>query len=303
MPLRRFTLIAALLPIALLSIGCASLVRNRDENIIKARQLSLRGSDAMQRGQWGDAEAALTGAVEICPMDERMRRQYAETLWNLGDRPAAITHMERAVRLSGGDPELLVRLGDMYLEQGDLDRAFEQAQRAIASNRQLAAAWALHGDVCQRRGLTDESLASYHRALSYSAHYPRVQLAIAAAYRQQGRYSRELATLRCLADGYPAGEVPSQVRFLEGLAQKQLGRHEAAIEAFLVAARDGQPSPELLYHLAESRMMSGDAANARIAVRAALAVAPNHAPSQRLLSQLDTLPRKLAVIPRSPTHY
>jgi tetratricopeptide (TPR) repeat protein len=300
----RLSLLAALLPITLAAVGCASLPRNRaDENVVKARQLSLRGADAMQRGRWSEAEVLLREAVRMCPMDERMLCQYAETLWNLGDHAQAVEHMESAARLSGDDPELVVQLGDMYLEQGDLQRAGEQAERAIAANRQLASAWALRGDVLQRRGMTDESLASYHRALSYQEHYPRVQLAVAAAYQQQARYRRMLSTLRNLADGYPAGAVPARVRFLEGLAQKELGRYEAANEAFLAAARQGEPWPELWYELAESRLLMGDTANARIAARAALTMAPQHVPSQQLLARLDTLQRNVALAPNSPVRY
>jgi tetratricopeptide (TPR) repeat protein len=151
--------------------------------------------------------------------------------------------------------------------------------------------------------MTDESLASYHRALSYQEHYPRVQLAIAAAYQQQARYRRMLSTLRNLADGYPAGAVPARVRFLEGLAQKELGRYEAANEAFLAAARQGEPWPELWYELAESRLLMGDTANARIAARAALTMAPQHVPSQQLLARLDTLQRNVALAPNSPVRY
>jgi len=294
--LLRFSPIAPGILISILVAGCASLSRSKlDESVLTARQLSLRGTEAIQRGKWGDAEACLSEAVQLCPLDERMRCQYAETLWNLGAYDEAIQHMQFAVRLSGGNPELSVRLGEMYLQKGDPQRASEQAERAIAANRELASAWALRGDVLQRQGDYEGGLASYHRALSFVEHYPRVQLAIAECYRRQGRHSRVLGTLQSLADGYPTGDVPAEVQFQEGLAQKELGRYEAAIGSFTDAARKSAPSPELLQQLAETYLLMNDPANARIAVKAALALEPAHRPSQQLLTQLETHERNVAV--------
>jgi tetratricopeptide (TPR) repeat protein len=293
----RLALIVSWISLTVTAAGCASLSRSRlDEGVLTGRQLSLRGAEAIQQSRWGDAEGFMSEAVRLCPMDERMRAQYAETLWNLNARDDAIQHMQFAVRLSGGSPELLVRLGDMYLEHGDLTLASQQADRAIAANRQLASAWALRGDVQQRQGDEEESLASYHRALSYSDHYPRVQLAIAEVYRRQGRHGRVLATLRNLADGYPVGEVPGQVRYLEGLAQKELGRYDAAVGSFTAATRKSPPSSELLFQLAETRLLMGDSVNSQIAARAALAIEPTHEPSQRLLAHIEGESRNVAVL-------
>lgn len=286
----RIVLIATCLWLAVSVTGCSSFSRNRlDENVLAGRQLSLRGIEAMQQARWGDAEALISESVRLCPTDERIRAQYAETLWNLHARQDAILHMQLAVKLSGGNPDLLVRLGDMHLEQGDLDLAAAQADRAIAANRHLAAAWALRGDVFQRQGDDAQSLASYHRALGYSSpsHYPRVQLAIAESYRKQGRHGRALATLRRLADGYPVDEVPAQVRFLEGLAQKELGRYDGAIASLTAAIRKSSASPEYLFHLAETHLLMGDTVNARIAIGAALAADPAHQPSHQLVNYLD----------------
>jgi tetratricopeptide (TPR) repeat protein len=233
-------------------------------------------------------------------MDERMRSQYAETLWNLNAKEQAIEHMEFAVRLSGGNPNLLVRLGDMYLEQGQLELAYEQADQAILANRQLACAWALRGDVLRKQGNVDGSLAAYHRALSITRHFPRVQFAIAEAYNQQARYNRALATLRKLADGYPPGDAPAKVHYLQGMAQRELGRYDDAIASFTTAQR-AQPSAETCYQLAATRLMKGDAANARVSINDALALRPDHGPSLALLSQIESSQQRTAAL--RPGHY
>lgn len=287
------TLAAVLMLFA--SGGCATLAKHKtDQNVVSARQLSLRGMNASQQGQWREAEVFLSRACEMCPLDERIRCHYAETLWQLGSQQQAVAHMEEAVRLSGGNAELSVRLGDMYLAGGDLQRAALQAEFAVQANRQLASAWALRGDVLRAMGRDEDALASYHRAQSQQTHYPRVQLATAEIYSRQKRPARALATLRALADGYPSGETPQQVVALQGLALKDLGRYDAAVEMLAAAARQGPASTELLVQLAETQWLAGDAANARLTLQAARAQSSQEPQAVPLTAQADALQRKLS---------
>jgi Flp pilus assembly protein TadD len=250
--------------------------------------------DARQRGRLQEAESLLSQATEKCPLDEKIRSHYSETLWDSGQRDLAVANMEEAVRLSGGDMDRVVRLGEMYLAQGDLDRAAAQAETAIQANRPRADAWALRGNVLRAQKRDRESLAAYHRALSYQEHYPSVQLAIAAIYRRQGRHSRELATLRSLADGYPPGEMPHRVQYLEGLALKELRRYQAAADVLASAAARGEVSSELLYHLAESQWLAGDPVNARLTLQSALQQSQHEPAGQQTAAALLALQRKLS---------
>jgi tetratricopeptide (TPR) repeat protein len=226
------------------SAGCRVFRRQQtsDEGIAAARHLSLQGLDAQQRGQWERAETLFASAILKCPGDERARYGYAESLWQRGAWDQAIGHMEDAVRLSGDDPERLVRLGQMYRSQGNLPLAGRQADRAIAANPQLATAWALRGHVWHAQGNRTEALTSYHRALSYQQPLPEVQLAIAEIYAQENRPQRALATLQALAASFPPGQVPPEVSYHEGLALRALGRHQDAERVFAKAEQAGKPA-------------------------------------------------------------
>lgn len=276
--------------------GCASFSKQRvDENVVAARQLAMRGMDAMQRGQYPDAETLFEESLQLCPLDERTHRHYAQMLWRRGAHEPAIAHMEDAVRLSGGAAEMLVELGDMYLARGDLALAEQQADRALAASRQLPAAWALKGDVLQRQGRTAESLANYHRALAYREHYPRVQFAVAELYRNQGNSARSLATLQALEQGYPPDQVPASVFFHQGLALRQLHRHNEAIERLATARQLGDNTPELLVELAGAQMQIGDIGNARLSLQTALATVGPRPSNDPLSLQIAAAQRQLAV--------
>lgn len=267
--------------------GCKSLRRDPGANVISARQMSLQGLEAIQQGEWQQAEAWFANAVQTNPVDERAHGQYAELLWRRGVQKEAIEHLEESVKLSAGDPKLLVRLGEMYLARGDADGAWRQAEQAIQANRQLACAWALRGDVARKRGNLQAALADYHRGLSYEGHCPHVQLALAEIYRRQNRPRRALSTLEILAEHYPPNEIPQELLLEQGLALKALGRHGRAVEVLAMAARQGEPSADLLFHLADAQLSAGDTASARLAVVAALTQQPTHEPSRELMAKIE----------------
>jgi len=267
-----------------------------DEAVSAARDLSLRGIDAQQKGQPGQAEELFAAAVQRCPHDERAHCCYAEVLWQRGAQDEAVAHMEEAVRLSGSDPQRRVQLGKMYLARGQVHQASLQAEKAIAANRQSAAAWALHGDVLRAEGLRSEAMASYHRALSIQSHYPEVQFALADLYGQQNRPQRALSTLQALADHYPPDEIPSEVSYREGLVLRGLGRHQDAVEQLAKAVKRGPTTPDMLCELAQTQVLAGDRTAASQSVSAGLAMHPSHAGLTRLQGELGSREETVAQV-------
>lgn len=279
-----------LLMAVVFSGGCV-LSRKRPvaENVITSRELSLNGLEAMERGQWQQAERLLARAIDVCPTDERTHIRYAETLWRRGSVEDSLKHMNEAIKLSGGDPQLLVRQGEMFLALGELEKAGNSADLAIAGNRELASAWALRGDVLFRRQHLDDALSSYHRSLDYEKCNCGVRLAVARIYGLTNQPQRSLTTLAVLSEHYRPGTEPQEVLFLEGLALKELRQYPKAIETLVAASQRGPQSADILYHLADAHWRSGDSANARLSTSAALKLNPYHAASLGLKDRLDRI--------------
>lgn len=281
--------------------GCGTFGRRAADDVVSARQLSLQGMAAVEQGRWQDAESYFNRALETHSSDERAHRQLAEVQWQRGAGDEAIEHMAQAARLSGGDASVTIRLGEMYLAQGDLVRANTAAEEAIRVDRTEAGAWALKGHVLRQQGKRAEALAAYHRALSHQEHYAEVQLAAAEIYRELGRPQRMLGTLEALADQYPPGTQPQQVLFMQGLALKSLNRHHDAVETLSLAARRGPPTADLLYELADAQLHAGDPTNARLALSQALALSPRHPASLWLQSHLDAEQKTLSASAQRPS--
>lgn len=288
------TFLGAAILATLASSGCAYCKSPVGENVVAARQLSLKGLEAMQRQEWENAEGLFAEAVRTSPVDERARWRYAETLWRRGAQKEALEQMEEAVRLSGNDPKLLVELGEMHLASGDLPRAARRAEQAVASDSRSPAAWALRGDVLRWAGNQQEALAAYHRALNYQEHFPHVQLAAAEIYGESGRPQRALATLEHLEGQFPPGQEPAEVQFAKGLALKSLGRFDEAAESLAAAARHGEPTADLLVHLSEAHLLAGDPGSAGLAINEALSREPNHPAGRELQGQIESRRQQMA---------
>lgn len=279
--------------------GCASLSQNPvADNVVNSRQLSMRGLDAMHHGKWDEAEAMFASAIKSCPVDERAHQHYAETLWQRGAHADAIEHMQTAVKLSGNDPLLLVRIGQMHLANGQLPVASHYADAAIGGNRHLAEAWALKGDVERGAGRWDESLANYHRALSLNESLAGVPQAVAEIYLARGEAQRSLSTVQAAAEKFPAEQIPGELLRIEGLALKSLGRYADADSVLTVAWQRGEASDAMLYELGHARLLSGNPASARLALNEALRLNPTHLESRRLREQIDQAANQMATMQR-----
>ena len=270
-------------------LGCRALRANRQtRELTAARQLSLRGAEALQQKKYGDAESLFSEAIRQNPADERAQSGYAEVLLERGQVQAATEHMTKAVETSEGNPDLVVRLGQIYLEQGELPRAIEQADLALQYQRTHAGAWALRGDVLRQQRHLQAALDCYHRSLIYHSDAPQVQIALAEIYRQLGRPQRALATLDHLADHHSPELIPPRAWLLKGQALADLGEDAEALRCLRLATQyAGETQSGLLLELASAQYGCGDLAEARLCLGRVLRHEPNNPSALHLQSQLD----------------
>ncbi len=270
-------------------VGCRTLRATLpDGRLVKARQLSLRGADLLRRSRFQDAQTLFDEAIRSCPTDERAHWGIATTLWENEKRPEAISHMREAVRLSGSNPEFMIRLGEMYLAEGDAAGAAAQAEQVLLSHRDRADAWALIGDSQARLNQPLEAIESYHRALLIQPDYPQVQLSVAELYRHAGRPNRSLATLDRMVDMQPTSCVLGETQLMRALALIDLQRRDEAVLA-LKSIGEGLPldKPDRHLDLVNAQYQLGELVEARISLGRFKQLFPNHSSVDQLQSQLD----------------
>lgn len=250
----------------------------------------------MEQGDAATAESLLSQAVKVCPDDLEARRHYAEALWVRGERELAVQHLLQALAIAPDDASLAVRAGEMQLALGQVDDARRMANRVLDLTPNDGGAWALRGRVKEAAGELDGALADLNRALEFRRDDRELLYDTAEVYRRLNRPQRALSTLVALRDTYGPGEEPQQVLSLQGLALTALGRHDDAADAFALALEHGSPNPELLCRLGQSQLAAGHRAAADRSIQQALALDPNHAPSQALREQIEVASRPLSTV-------
>jgi tetratricopeptide (TPR) repeat protein len=241
----------------------------------------------MERGQTDEARQLLEKAVETSPGDIDARRQLAEALWQANERQEAAVHMQAAVRLDPRHAPTVVRSGEMLLGLGATERALARAEEAIVLDATLPTAWALRGRIYRQRGERDRALADMQQALRYAPNAADVLEETAELQYQLGRPQRCLATLQHRLEATPAAEQPRNALWLAGLAYGAVDRQEEAVASLYAASLQGDPHPELLYHLACAQSAAGRPGEAAATVRQALAADGRHEASRALLARLE----------------
>lgn len=299
--LRRAVVASLLIATGISSCGCRAIrARSESRHSIAARRLTRQGLEAMHGGRWQLAEELFAGALDLNRADDRANWGMAETLWRRAEREEAVEYMQSAVRLSGSHPELLVRLGRMHFELGDLQAAEQCCAEALPVGRDLPAAWALRGDCLRCRGDSEAALAAYHRALALQPDYPEVQIQAAELYRQQGRYERLLATLDRLRDSAGDQGCPSRVHVLRGIAMRQLQRPDEAARCFAAAAGASPNDASIHLQIASLSLETGDIATAEVAMERALQLEPGSALGQDLRTHVEREIRLAAEAEQGP---
>jgi tetratricopeptide (TPR) repeat protein len=294
---RRFCIgcfAAALIGLQFLCLSGCRMLRQQGpvpKSVAESRQLSQRGLGAMERGDMGAAEKLLGDAVKACPTDIDARRQYAEALWQSGQRQQAVDQIEKCLVQSPDDPVLLARAGEMQLALNALDKALHLADQALDLDPHEPRAWALRAHIEQTTGQFEQSLADFHRALEFNRDDRQLLYETAELYRQLNRPQRAMSTLTSLCDTYAPGEEPQQVLYLEGLSLSALGRNDDAVETFALALDRGPTTPELLSRLAEAQLAAGRQQDADQSLQRALAIDPNHPLSRALRERIDLASR------------
>lgn len=248
--------------------GCRSLrPQGHIRSLTQARAASLMGAGMLQQQNFTEAGALFSEALSHSDADDRAHRGIAEVYWHESRNDLAIAHMTRAAELSGQNPDLLVRLGEMHFQQGDMDKALGQADQALKMSRQHAAAWALKGLVLRAQNLNAEAIDCYHRALLHEPDFAEAQIALADIYQSLGRSQRALATIDQLAERTPTETIPASAWLVKGRALAALGEpvdsKDCLREAALCARED---ESELLLDLAQMQYQTGDLAEARLSL-------------------------------------
>ncbi|MGQ9501729.1 MAG: tetratricopeptide repeat protein, partial [Anaerolineae bacterium] len=159
------------------AIGAAARARQMDPGMaLYAFQLAHVLSMAGAQTDTSDARLLTSQASTLYrtallaePVHGRQSANLAATLWRLGDREGALVAMQEAVAADPA-PILVINLGYLYQQLGDVSRAMASYARALASAPELAASQFWEADAV-RQAHWPEMVRQAEQVLP--AHFPR----------------------------------------------------------------------------------------------------------------------------------
>ena len=267
------------------------------ETLTTAAEIERGGDQLYKRGHYDTAADRFEEAAAMVPTDQLVRRKLADTYWAENRYHAAIAMMRTAIDLAHPaiDRELrqewFVRLAEMNLDIGNVDRALHWVDRAIEENPQMLPARVVRGSILERVQSYKAALEDYHYALSLmaeesSAERVRVEIEVARIYSHQRRPHRVLAMTSAID---PRTLQPTQaidVHLMRATALRDRQRFADAVgELQQILVLDTNHA-QARFVLASTYWQQHDIVRAQNSLAEVLRLNPNHPAALRLQQQM-----------------
>jgi choline-sulfatase len=207
---------------------------------------------------------------------------------------AALGYLSTPRRDEGGvrpDPRMRLATIAQLQEAKALDAAGQNEAAAhrfaalLAGEPNLPDAWSGYAEVLVRLDRREAAIAAYRKAIELSDFAPHLIVRLSTLILEAGRSEEAMAILQTTLD---AGESPLIIRRQMAFVQSASGRFAEAIATLAPLVARGDLESRWL--LAQVYERAGRREEARMTLRAVLAVAPDHERSLALLAELDRRP-------------
>ena len=125
----------------------------------------LRGTRALEIGDWGAATAYFRKGLELAPDDATLRHRLGTTLAQIGDTRGAVEQFEQVIRTSPEFSKAYYSLGVLMEADGRQQDAIDRYSTAVKYEPTYVQARVRLAGVLRRTARLEESLAQYEQAL------------------------------------------------------------------------------------------------------------------------------------------
>lgn len=201
----------------------------------RAQDLLIEGQKAFQMGQYERAMALLDSAETFAPGAPVIPFNRGRVYTALNRVSAARKAFEEALERDPGYPEVRRRLGDIELQQGDLEEALDY-YREEATIEPGAELYVNMGEAYYRLGKADSAQISYEKAIAADSTSAKAHMMYGQLLEELGRLNEALVHSKKALAIEPER---TNYQFAVGSQLYQLGRLEEAVE-YLKRAADGR---------------------------------------------------------------
>jgi tetratricopeptide (TPR) repeat protein len=213
------TRLRALLALALFSAGAAA-QSSLDKALALAKEKNYTAAQRMMAGVPEPGETAQRIAFH------RLKAAIAS---GLGDAALAVGEMHSALALAPTDANLLLATAVSEMQAGHLDDALAHAKAA----GETATAWAIAGDIEEKRGDYAAAASAYQAAVSLAPHQEPYRVALALELIQHQSFPSAIELLKQSAPLFPkSAKLPTLLgiaNYASGFADDARASFEEAI--------------------------------------------------------------------------
>jgi tetratricopeptide (TPR) repeat protein len=253
---------------------------------------ALRGlmTAYMEQKQYDKAIAAANAQIAKSPNTSNFYNLLGTALFDgKKDYSGAQSALRKAVDLDKNNVDALVKLGKVYIQQGNVDQALGLYQQASKDNPRESRFYVLTGELYEAKQNWDQAKAMYQQALSVSADDPRAANNLAYLILEHGgnvdvAMNMAQTARRGLPDSPNAADTLGWAYYQKGIFQSAINQFQEALR--LNQKNGGADNPVVHYHLGLAYQKVNQNGLARQQLEKAVKLKPEYADAQKALSEL-----------------
>jgi tetratricopeptide (TPR) repeat protein len=207
-----------------------------------------------QRGQFQDAVAELSEAVELSPGSAAAHNHLGAAMVQMGELAAAVTELRKATELDPGSAEAHFNLGCALRAQHDPAAALASFQRAVELGPDFAPAWFNLGNELRQQKRLDDAMAAFRRVLAIQPGHEKATRSLALTLAETAEVLKDQGQLETahthLSEAIQLRPELPELRVRSGLILQALDQPVKAEAAYREALQLRPEFPEALGNLA-----------------------------------------------------
>jgi tetratricopeptide (TPR) repeat protein len=231
-----------------------------------------------ERGERTAAVYALERALDASsPEDLSVRRELAETLFQLGRGSDALQHVREIAQRNPTDPFAQERLGEFYLSEGAVSWAVEAFEHVVAARPRDGQAWASLATGFLQMNQAEKALHAFERACALAPHRPEYELGRGRAAMDAGDEEAAEAAFRRALEAGAGGQAAYWLGVLYFAAGERTAARDEEAARWLTEARRLSPhAVEPLLALGRMKLRTREPEATLALLEEAAALAPDH---------------------------